>query len=118
MIETELKNERNRPTEKLSLGEVVAWGVQPFVPGKSPGFSGPSKGPFVGAIGSATSYALASADGEIERVTTGSVTCTFQRHDVTLAPGDRVQYARIFMVGAQADSASLVAELAKMAEQR
>lgn len=115
LIETELKNEGDAPSDSLSLGDALAWGAPSFSPGKSLGFIGPSSGPFVGAIGVATSYALTSTDGEIEGVSGAQRTDTVQRRDLVLAPGDRVQYARVFLVGEKPDIASLVSELAKMA---
>jgi hypothetical protein len=114
LIETELKNEGDAPSESLSLGDALFWGADAFAPGEPVGFSGPSSGPFVGAIGRATSYAVTSTDGEIEGRSGAKRTDTVQGRDVVLAPGERVQYARVFVVGEKADSASLVAELAKI----
>ncbi len=115
LIETELKNEGDAPSGALFLGDPLSWGAPAFSPGKSLGFIGASSGPFVGGVGVATSYALTSTGGEIEGVSSAQRTDTVQRRDFVLAPGEIVQYARVFLVGEKPGVASLVSELAKMA---
>jgi len=56
------------------------------------------------------SYALTSTAGSIEAVSGTSWTETAQRKKVALAAHERTTYARVLVVGARADTASLVGE--------
>lgn len=113
LIETTLVNEGDAPVELPSVGDAVQWGgAQKIAPGKRTGFKGPSSGPFVGGVGRFTSYALTSTEGAIEAVSGSSWSDTAQRRDVKLAPHERTQYARVFVVGMRPDTSSLVSELA------
>jgi hypothetical protein len=118
LIETTLTNTGASPSDKLGLGDAVQWGgAEKTAPGKAPGFKGPSQGPYLGAVGRFSSYALTSTDGAIEAINGSSWSDTFQKRDVVLAPGQSVQYARVFLVGERPDTAGLVAELTKTAGQ-
>jgi hypothetical protein len=112
LLETTLTNESDHVIEKLSLGDAIQWGgAEKLAPGKAVGFRGTSSGPYVGGIGRSASYAITSTDGTIDAISGGSWTDTSQRRDVALKPGESVSYARVFIVGARADAASIVAEL-------
>jgi hypothetical protein len=123
LIETTLENTGaagSAPIGGLSLGDAVQWGgAEKIAPGKARGFKGPSSGPFVGGVGRFASYALTSTEGTIDAVSGSSWTDTVQRvqgkERVSLAPGEKVSYARVFLVGERPDSASLVSELAQSA---
>jgi hypothetical protein len=113
LLETTLENTGDAPIALASLGDRIAWGTaETVVPGEERGFAGPSSGVYVGAVGADTSYALTSTDGSIEAVSGESWTQTAQRKRVTLAPHARSAYARVLVVGARPDTASLVGELA------
>jgi hypothetical protein len=116
LIETQIENRGTTPSAKLGLGDAIQWGAaDKFAPGKSAGFKGPTKGPFLGGFGRYVSYAITSTDGDIEAVNGSSWSDTFQKRDVILAPQEKVHYARVFIVGERADSSSVVAELTKTA---
>jgi hypothetical protein len=117
-IETTLTNAGDAPIDVPSVGDAVQWGgAEKVAPGKPQGFKGPSSGAFVGGVGRFTSYAITSTDGTIEGISGSSWTDTAQRKAVHLAPGQKADYARVFIVGQRADSASLVSELALAAAQ-
>src|ERR1019366_1046710 len=107
LIETTLENTGaagSAPIGGLSLGDAVQWGgAEKIAPGKARGFKGPSSGPFVGGVGRFASYALTSTEGTIDAVSGSSWTDTVQRvqgkERVSLAPGEKVSYARVFLVG-------------------
>jgi hypothetical protein len=112
LLETTLTNKSDHPIDKLGLGDAVQWGgAEKTAPGKPLGFRGRSHGPYVGGVGRLVSYAITSTEGEIDAMSGGSWTDTEQKKDVALKPGERVQYARVLVVGARPDTASLVAEL-------
>jgi hypothetical protein len=112
LLETTLTNKSDHPIDKLGLGDALQWGgAEKTAPGKPLGFRGPSHGPYIGGVGRLVAYAITSTEGEIDAVSGGSWTDTEQRKDLALKPGESVQYARVFLVGARADTASLVAEL-------
>lgn len=112
LIRTVLKNESDHPIGKLTFGDAIQWGgAEKFAPGLSVGFKGPSSGPYVGALGRFVSYAITSTDGQIKATSGGSWTDTVQTDETTLRPGESNDYQRVFMVGARADVASVVAEL-------
>ena len=112
LVETTLTNKSDHVIDKLGLGDAIQWGgAEKTAPGKPLGFRGPSKGPYIGGVGRLASYAITSAEGEIEAISGGSWTDTEQKKGVRLAPGEEVQYARVFLVGERPDTASLVAEL-------
>lgn len=112
LLETTLTNKSDHAIDKLGLGDAVQWGgAEKTAPGKPLDFRGRSHGPYVGGVGRLVSYAITSTEGEIDAMSGGSWTDTEQRKDMTLSPGESVQYARVFLVGARADTASLVAEL-------
>jgi hypothetical protein len=116
VIETALTNRGDRPVEKLSLGDAIQWGgAEKFSPGKPLGFKGPSSGPFMGGLGRHASYAVAATEGDVDAISGSSWTDTIQKKDVTVAPGERVTYSRVFLVGERPDAASLIAELTKIA---
>jgi hypothetical protein len=118
LMETTLENAGEAPVEVASVGDRIEWGAgERVAPGEARGFVGASNGPYVGAVGMDASYALTSTDGSIEATSGGSWTQTAQRRNVTLAAHERTTYARIFVVGARADTASLVGELALAAGQ-
>jgi hypothetical protein len=118
LIETTLENTGDAPVGGLSLGDAIQWGgAEKIAPGKERGFKGSSSGPYVGGVGRFTSYALTSTEAAIEGVSGSSWTDTSQRKGVSLAPGQKVAYARVFLVGERADSSSLVSELARSAGQ-
>jgi hypothetical protein len=112
LLESTLKNEGDHDSGKLSLGDAIQWGgAEKVAPGKAVGFKGPSSGPYIGGVGSTVSYAITSTEGAIDAISGGSWSDTIQRKDVVLKPGESVSYARVFVVGARADLASVVAEL-------
>ena len=114
LLETTLRNGAASPIADLSLGDAIQWGgAEKLAPGMAVGFRGPSSGAYIGGVGRATSYAITSTDGSIDAVSGGSWTDTLQRTHVTLAPGESVSYARVLVVGARGDVASLVAELTR-----
>jgi hypothetical protein len=114
-IETTLVNRGQEAVEKISLGDAIQWGgAEKFMPGKPVGFKGPSSGPFIGGLGRLTSYAIAAAEGDVEAISGSSWTDTMQSKDVTIAPGQSIKYARVFLVGERPDAASVVAELTKI----
>jgi hypothetical protein len=116
LIETTIENRGTAPSSKLGLGDAIQWGAaDKFAPGKPSGFKGPTKGPFLGGFGRYVSYAITSTDGDIEAVNGSSWSDTFQKRDVIIAPHEKVHYARVFIVGARADSSSVIAELTKTA---
>jgi hypothetical protein len=118
LLETTLANTGDAPIDVPSLGDAVQWGgAEKVAPGKQPGFKGASSGAYVGGVGRFTSYAITSTDGAIEGVSGNSWTDTAQRKAVHLAPGEKASYARVFLVGERADTASLVSELALAAGQ-
>jgi hypothetical protein len=118
LLETTLDNQGDAPVTVPSVGDAVQWGgAMKIAPGKPRGFKGKSSGPYVGGVGRFTSYALTSTEGAIEGVSGSSWTDTAQRSGVTLAPHQQTQFARVFVVGARPDSASLVAELTLAAGQ-
>ncbi len=112
LLTTTLENRSDHPVDGLALGDAVQWGgAEKFAPGKAVGFRGDSKGPFVGAIGTFTSYAITSTEGEIACQSGGSWTDTFQSKLARLAPRKSVTYTRVFVVGERPDSSSVVSEL-------
>jgi hypothetical protein len=118
LIETTVENAGASSVGGLSLGDAVQWGgAEKIAPGKARGFKGPSSGPYVGGVGRFTSYALTSTDGKVDAVSGSSWTDTAQRKGLSLAPGEKVSYARVFVVGERPDSTSLVSELAESAGQ-
>ncbi len=116
LVTTTLTNAGKGKIEKLGLGDAIQWGgAEKTSPGKLRSFKGKSKGPYLGGVGRHVSYAVTSTDGEIEAVSGASWSDTIQRKDVALAPGESVQYARVFLVGERGDGAAIVAELTKAA---
>jgi hypothetical protein len=118
LMETTVENTGKAPVELPELGDVIQWGgADTVAPGRGHGFAGPSSGPYVGAVGSSVSYAITSTEGEIDAVSGSTWTQTTQRKKVLLAAHERVSMARVFVVGARADTSSLVAELTMVAGQ-
>jgi hypothetical protein len=112
LVRTVLVNASDHAIDKLRLGDAIQWGgAEKIAPGKSLGFRGKSSGPYVGGIGRTTSYAITSVDGQIDAESGASWTDTMQTPEATLAPGERVEYSRVFVVGVRGDTASIVAEL-------
>jgi hypothetical protein len=117
LLETTIANTGDVAAELPSLGDAVQWGgAEKVAPGKPRGFKGPSSGPYVGGVGRFTSYAIASTEGDIDATSgnwwTDTAHPTPHRQPVNLAPGQKVRYARVFIVGERGDSSSLVGELA------
>jgi hypothetical protein len=118
LVQTTLENRGDAPVTVPSVGDAVQWGgTIKVAPGKPRGFKGASSGPYLGGVGRFTSYALTSTDGAIDAVSGSTWSDTAQRKGVTLAPHEKTQYARVFIVGARPDTASLVAELTLAAGQ-
>ncbi|MDP9001409.1 MAG: CehA/McbA family metallohydrolase, partial [Myxococcota bacterium] len=96
-----------------SVGDAIEWGgAERVAPGKAPSFTGESKGPYVGGVGRLTSYAITSTEGDIEATSGGYWTDTAQRKVVSVPPGGKTNYTRMFVVGERPDSSSLIGELA------
>jgi hypothetical protein len=113
LIETTVENDGKADVVLPGLGDAIEWGgALKTAAGKAPGFTGPSRGPYVGGVGRFTSYALASTEGDVEAVSGHSWTDTTLRSNVTLAPSKSAGYARVFLVGERPDTSSLVGELA------
>jgi hypothetical protein len=118
LIETTLDNQGEVPVTVPSVGDAVQWGgTLKIAPGKLRGFKGPSSGPYVGGVGRFISYALTSTDGAIDAISGSTWSDTAQRKAVAVAPHQKAQYARVFIVGARPDTASLVSELTLAAGQ-
>lgn len=116
LLRTTLKNGGTKRVTGLGLGDAIQWGgVEKIAPGKPVGFKGTSKGPYLGAVGRFTSYAITSTDGEIGAISGAQWSDTEQKKDVALDAGASVTYDRVFVVGPRADSAGLVAELTRAA---
>jgi len=116
LLDTTLENTGGAVMELPSAGDAIQWGgAEKIAPGQPPGFKGPSSGPYVGGVGRFVSYAVTATDGLIEAVSGASWTDTAQRKGVKIAPGEKVAYARILLVGERPDSSSLVGELAMAA---
>ena len=112
LVRTVLENASDHAIAKLRLGDAIQWGgAEKVAPGKPTGFRGKSSGPYVGGVGRTTSYAITSVDGQIDAESGASWTDTMQTPEITLKPGERTEYARVFVVGARGDVASIVAEL-------
>jgi hypothetical protein len=118
VIETTLENRGDTAIEIPGLGDAIEWGgAEKVAPGKPKGFKGASIGPYVGGVGRFTSYAVATTEGDLEAMSGSSWTDTVQRKSVRIGPRERTRYARVFVVGERADTASLVADLALAAGQ-
>jgi hypothetical protein len=118
LLETSVENLGDAAVEILGLGDVVQWGgAEKIAPGMPRGFRGPSRGPYVGAVGRFTSYAITSTDGTIDGTSGGFWTDTVQRRNVRLARRDIATYSRVLLVGERPDTSSLVSELALAAGQ-
>ncbi len=119
VIETTLENTGDTTIEIPGLGDAIEWGgAEKVAPGKPKGFKGASNGPYVGGVGRFTSYAIAAAEGDLDATSGSSWTDTVQRKSVHIGPRERTRFARVFIVGERADTASLVAELARAAGQK
>ena len=113
LLETTLSNGGAAEVTLPGVGDAIEWGgAMKTAPGMPDGFTGSSRGPYVGAVGRFTSYAIASTEGDIEGVSGHSWTDTTQQAPVKLAPAQSARYARIFVVGPRPDTSSLVGELA------
>jgi hypothetical protein len=113
LLETTVQNTGSSEVTLPGLGDAIEWGgAEKTAPGKAPGFTGLSRGPYLGGVGRFVSYAVASTDGDIDAVSGRSWSDTTQRADVKLAPGASEKYARILLVGQRPDTSSLVGELA------
>jgi len=116
LVETTLENTGDAPAALPSLGDAIQWGgAEKVAPGKPRGFKGASSGPYVGAVGRLTSYAITSTEGALDAVSGAGWTDTVQRKDVKIAAHGKTSYARVLVVGARADTSSLVGELAMAA---
>src|ERR1019366_6458992 len=85
--------------------------------GKARGFVGATSGPYVCAVGQSVSYAVTSTEGDVDAVSGPSSTETTVRKKVPLGAHETTHYERVFLVGARADTSSLVGELALAAGQ-
>lgn len=118
LVETAIENRGAATIAALTVGDRASFGhARPFAPGKAPGFVGAARAPFVGAVGGRTSYALAMTDGDVDATLAADAIETTALRGATLAPGANVQVARVVVVGARPDTASVVAELTKSAGQ-
>jgi hypothetical protein len=118
LVETTVKNEGEWPVELYGLGAHIEWGTaEKVAPRHARGFSGPTSGPYVGAVGKLVSYAITSTEGKLEAMSGTSWTETFAFGKRTLAAHESVTYARVFVVGERPDTSSLVGELALAAGQ-
>jgi hypothetical protein len=118
LVDTTVENTGDADAMLASLGDVVEWGgAERVAPGKPRGFTGPSSGPYVGAVGRFVSYAVTSTEGDIGAVSAASSTETTVREKVPLSAHATTHYERVVLVGARADTASLVGELALAAGQ-
>lgn len=112
LLRTTLTNGGKTKIAGLGLGDAIQWGgAEKFVPDRPIGFKGPTKGPYVGALGRFVSYAITSTEGSIAALSGAAWTDTEQQRDVALPPGESVTYERVFVVGRRPDVASIVAEL-------
>lgn len=117
LITTTVKNTSKADVVLPAIGDAIQWGgVEKLAPGKAVGFTGPSSGPFIGAVGRFTSYAITTPDGEIAAISGHAWTDTEQKKNVTIAAGATEIYARVFAVGERADVASIVSELTKASD--
>ncbi|HEX7600453.1 MAG TPA: hypothetical protein VF316_02565, partial [Polyangiaceae bacterium] len=87
--------------------------AEKFAPERGRNFKGVSSGPFLGGVGRFVSYAITSIEGEIDALSGPSWSDTVQSRELVIAPGQKVQYARVFVVGPRPDVSGLVAELTK-----
>lgn len=118
LLRTTLENRGTTKVALAGLGDAVQWGgAEKVAPGKPVGFKGTSKGPYLGAVGRFTSYALTSTEGEIAAISGGAWSDTSQTGRVELAPGEATTYERVLVVGERPDLASVVAELVKSSGQ-
>jgi hypothetical protein len=118
LLETTVENASETSIDLPSLGDAVQWGgAEKVAPGKPTGFKGPSSGPYVGAVGRFTSYAVTSSEGAIEAISGSGWTDTAQRKAIHLSPREKAVYARLLVVGERADTSSVVSELAMAAGQ-
>lgn len=114
LLRSTLKNTGTQALVVPGLGDAIVWGAtEKVAPGKSVGFKGTSKGPYIGGVGRATSYAITSTEGEISAISGTAWTDTEQRKNVPLPAGQSVTYERVFAVGERGDVASIVSELTK-----
>jgi hypothetical protein len=110
-IETRIENTGSSAIELPGVGDAVQWGgAEKVAPGKALGFKGDSHGPYVGGVGRFASYAIAAADGDVDAVSGSTWTDTVQRKGVSIPPHGDARYARVLLVGARADTASLAAD--------
>ena len=114
LLETTVENKGAAPVPNLTLGDAFQWGgAEKFAPERGRDFKGVSSGPFLGGIGRFVSYAITSTEGEIDALSGPSWSDTVQSRELTLTPAQKVQYARVFVVGPRPDVSGLVAELTK-----
>ena len=107
LVKTALFNRGPTKINGLVLGDAIQWGgTEKVAPGKPLGFKGPSRGPYIGAVGRYVSYAITSTDGDIAAINGNSWTDTEQRKNVDLAAGGSVSYDRVLLVGERPDIAS------------
>jgi hypothetical protein len=110
-IETQIENTGSSPIELPGVGDAVQWGgAEKVAPGKALGFKGDSHGLYVGGVGRFASYAIAATDGDIDATSGSTWTDTVQHKAVAIPAHGDVRYARVLVVGARADSASLAAD--------
>jgi antitoxin (DNA-binding transcriptional repressor) of toxin-antitoxin stability system len=116
LIETTLENHGASPVPAITLGDAIQWGgAEKFAPDRGRDFKGPSSGAYLAGIGRSVSYAITSTDAAIDAISGPSWSDTVQSKSSTIAPGQKVQYARIFLVGPRPDVASVVSELTQTA---
>src|SRR5262249_3656874 len=112
LIETTLVNKGMTSVGKLGLGDAIHWGgAEKTAPSGRAVPRGAFRGRYLAGIGRHVSYAITSTDGQIAAVSGSSWSDTEQKKDVALAPGESVQYARVFVVGARPDGMSVLSEI-------
>jgi hypothetical protein len=111
-VRTTLTNKGSTKVGGLGLGDAIQWGgTEKLAPGKPLNFKGRSSGPFIGAVGRFSSYAITAIEGDIAAISGGAWTDTEQKKDITLDPAASVTYERRFLVGERPDVASIVSRL-------
>lgn len=115
VIETTLENKGNAPVTFVSLGDAIQLGgVEKNIPGKPSHHRGKFEAAYFGGVGSLSSFATTSLDGQVSGITGGSWADTEILKNVTIAKGEKISYKRLFVIGERADTSSLVSELAVM----
>ncbi|CAN5457267.1 hypothetical protein BH09MYX1_BH09MYX1_40650 [soil metagenome] len=116
LIETTVENRGTAPVPGITFGDAIQWGgAEKFAPDRGRDFKGASSGAFLAGIGRLVSYAITSTDASIDAISGPAWSDTVQSKALTITPGQKMQYARIFLVGPRADVGGLVSELTQTA---